>query len=530
MNHSTIARTLARGIRLSAVAALLALLSGLLAGAQPAWATNYFVTNTNNSGSGSLRQAITDAKNNPGTDIITFAATTDGIPIFLSGAAGEDANASGDLDILDGGDLTIQGNGAAKTIIDGGRIDRVFHVCPGGGCTNTVTLNGVTIRNGIADYGGGILNEAGTTTVVGSTVSANTASGGGGITNYGTLNVQNGSTIGGAGAGNTAYVEGGGIFNAAGTLAVVGSTVSANGAKWGAGIYNLATLNVQNSTIGGASASNHANFGGGIYNTAGTTTMDDSTVSANTASDGAGIYNWATLNVTNSTIGGAGAGNQANNGGGIYNSFGITTVDGCTVSANTAGEGAGIYNIATLNVTNSTIGGAGAGNQANLGGGIYNETGGTTTVTGSTVSANTASPYGGGIYNKDTLNVLKGSTIGGTGAGNQANFGGGIFNAAGTTTVDGSNVRANMATNGGGIYNSGGTTTVTGSCIVGNSANSFFNNQPAQQIATGNWWGATTGPNTPGADTVGGNVNVSGYLTEPIPACGFYVYLPLVLK
>ena len=142
----------------------------------------------------------------------------------------------------------------------------------------------------------------------------------------------------------------------------------------------------------------------------------------------------------------------------------------------------------------------------------------------------TAINDGGGIYNRAVLYVQNGSTIGGTGAGNQANFGGGIFNAAGTTTVDGSNVRANMATNGGGIYNSGGTTTVTGSCIVGNSANSFFNNQPAQQIATGNWWGATTGPNTPGADTVGGNVNVSGYLTEPIPACGFYVYQPLVLK
>ena len=67
-------------------------------------------------------------------------------------------------------------------------------------------------------------------------------------------------------------------------------------------------------------------------------------------------------------------------------------------------------------------------------------------------------------------------------------------------------------------------------CIVGNSTKSFFNNQPAQQIATGNWWGAATGPNTPGADTVGGNVDVSGYLTEPIPVCGFYVYLPLVLR
>ena len=117
MNNSTIARTLSRGIRLSAVAALLA---GLLAVTQPVRATIYVVTTTANSGSGSLRQAITDANNNADADIITFAIATNGNPIILAGAAGEDANVSGDLDILDSGDLTIQGNGAVNTIIDGG--------------------------------------------------------------------------------------------------------------------------------------------------------------------------------------------------------------------------------------------------------------------------------------------------------------------------------------------------------------------------------------------------------------------------
>ena len=197
MNNSTIARTLARGIRLSVVAALLALLSGLLGVTQPARADTYDVTNNNNSGTGSLRKAITVANNHTGPDIITFAATTDGIPIVLAGFASEDANASGDLDILDNGDLTIQGNGAANTIIDGGGIDRVFHVCPSGGCANTVTFTGVTIRNGNTDYGGGILNWGTLNVQTGSTVSANTAVHGGGITNYGTLNVLKGSTIGG---------------------------------------------------------------------------------------------------------------------------------------------------------------------------------------------------------------------------------------------------------------------------------------------------------------------------------------------
>lgn len=105
MNHSVIARIPARRICLSAVAVLLALLAGLLVVTQPARANTYNVTNTSNSGSGSLRQAITDAYNNPGADIITFDVAINGTPIVLSGAAGEDANASGDLDILDGGDL-----------------------------------------------------------------------------------------------------------------------------------------------------------------------------------------------------------------------------------------------------------------------------------------------------------------------------------------------------------------------------------------------------------------------------------------
>ncbi len=62
-------------------------------------------------------------------------------------------------------------------------------------------------------------------------------------------------------------------------------------------------------------------------------------------------------------------------------------------------------------------------------------------------------------------------------------------------------------------------TSITGSCLVGNSAVSFFNNQPEEQTATGNWWGAATGPNTPGADTYDGNVDASGYLTAPILGC-----------
>jgi len=217
----------------------------------------------------SLRGAITAANASPGADTITLQTGTYNLTIA---GAGENNNATGDLDILAaGGDLIIQGNGAGVTIIDGNNSDRVFHVCPGGGCVNTVTFSGVTIRNGrvLASGGGGIRNEGGATIVDGSTVSSNTAINGGGISNFATLTVTN-STIGGIGAGNQTVVgNGGGIYNYAGTVTVDSSTIISNtAANNGGGIWNQVTLNVQNgSIIGGAGAGNQAtNDGGGIYN------------------------------------------------------------------------------------------------------------------------------------------------------------------------------------------------------------------------------------------------------------------------
>jgi hypothetical protein len=559
-------------------------------------ANDYVVVNTDDSGTGSLRQAITDANNNPGPDTITFHVATNEIAIVLSGAAGEDANASGDLDILDGGDLTIQGNGVANTILDGGGIDRILHNCPGGGCAGTVTLMDLTIRNGsVTDGGGGIYN-GGTMTVDSSIVSSNTAAdNGGGFYNYDALTIQNGSIIGGAGAGNIATLFGGGIYNAMGTTTVDGSTVSANDAAGGGGIYNLATLNIQNGTsIGTAGAANDAIEGGGIKNWAGTTTVDGSTVSHNTAGWGGGIFSNAALNIQGgSTIGGAGAGNTAtNSGGGIYNG-GTMTVDSSIVSANigdngggifvelggeltvqngsviggsavsnlavangggvynkgqtwvkgsivrdntAGGDGGGIYDEGMLAVQNgSTIGGAGAGNTAvGDGGGIFNYALGTT-VDASKVSANVASSDGGGIYNQAVLTVQNGSTIGGVGVGNQAAYdGGGIYNdSTGTTTVTGSRILNNSSTNGGGVFNDrngSSVVNITGSCIVGNSAASLRNNQSPAQTATGDWWGAPAGPNTPGADTTSGNWFASGFLSAPILGCGYEIYLPLIMR
>lgn len=53
---------------------LMVMVVGMLALAAPAaWANTFTVSNTNDSGAGSLRQAITNANNAPGEDTITFA-------------------------------------------------------------------------------------------------------------------------------------------------------------------------------------------------------------------------------------------------------------------------------------------------------------------------------------------------------------------------------------------------------------------------------------------------------------------------
>jgi uncharacterized repeat protein (TIGR01451 family) len=93
-------------------------------------------------------------------------------------------------------------------------------------------------------------------------------------------------------------------------------------------------------------------------------------------------------------------------------------------------------------------------------------------------------------------------------------------------TVTGSRLLNNGAASGGALFNDQNTlnvVSVIGSCIVGNSDVGFFNNQAAQQTATGNWWGAPDGPGPvgPGAvgDTVSVNVDFTGWLIAPILGC-----------
>ena len=271
----------------------------------------FTVLNTNDSGPGSLRQAILDANTNAGMDVIEFAPS----------AYGTITATSGELLITDC--LFINGPGATNVAVNGNAASRVFNI----GSGITVTIAGLTITNGAAnagappgDRGGGIFNDHSTLTVSNSALS-----------------------------GNSATFAAGGIYNDHGTLTVSASTLSGNSAFHGAGIYDNgassggATLTVVNSTLSGNSAGSN---GGGIVNDGGgggsaTLTVLNSTFSGNSDSgvaggiDNLGFSGHGTLEI-GSTILNAGA-----RGGNLRNLAGTITSDGYNLSSD---SGSGFLN------------------------------------------------------------------------------------------------------------------------------------------------------------------------------------------
>jgi hypothetical protein len=230
----------------------------------PAHATTILVSNTNDNGPGSLRQALVDAN--------------DGETIDATGISGVITLITGEL--LVDKSVTIEGAGADLLAIDGNATGHVFQI----GSGETVAISGLTIRNGQGNFGGGILNGAGATlTITNSTLTGNTGAFGGGIFNSGTLTIVN-STV----SSNTAS-EGAGAYNdGAGALTTTNSTFSGNAAGGGGASLNLGTLQIANSTVSG----NTANFAGGIFNLGtlqiGNTILNAGDASVNIYSNGDG--------------------------------------------------------------------------------------------------------------------------------------------------------------------------------------------------------------------------------------------------
>ena len=85
----------------------------------------------------------------------------------------------------------------------------------------------------------------------------------------------------------------------------------------GGGIYNSATLTITNCLLtGNALATNTNTEGGAVYNAAGATlTVSNSTIQGNIAAFGSAVYNAGTLTLNNTTV----TGNNANNDAAVLN-------------------------------------------------------------------------------------------------------------------------------------------------------------------------------------------------------------------
>jgi hypothetical protein len=271
---------------------------------------------------------------------------------------------------------------------------------------------------------------------------------------YQGLNVAGGVTASLTGLtierGYTTLLNGGGIEDD-GTLAVTNCTIADNvSGGMGGGIYDGGALTVTGSTIQGNVSK--GGVGGGLdVDADATANITDSTIEGNSAtgagSVGGGIAVTvdSALMVINSTVGGASS-SEINSsslyGGGIYNG------SGCT-----------------LTITGSTIEGNSVSAVGSDGGGIENDTDGTLTLADSTVAGNSAKGLGGGIQTSGTTAVVTNSTI----AGNSAEFGGGIETEKVVTVYD-STIADNTATMAGGglLVDNGATATLDNTIIAQN--------------------------------------------------------------
>jgi hypothetical protein len=365
--------TVRRAWRVGAAAVLAA--GGLVAVATPAAASQFTVTTTADSGVGSLRQAVLDANGNAGPDEITFDPSIDTQTITLT---------SGQLNVTEA--LTVTGNGATNTIVDGNASTRIFNVSGG----VAFTISGATLQHALAATGaGGAIDSDGAVTLDATTLTDNSATAGGGL-HAAAATIRNDSVV---------------RANQASTL--------------GGGVASTGDATVTDSTIGGSSASdaNTSVDNGGGLSAQGTATINNSTVRHNTTAGNGGGVSGDIVVVDGSTIGD----NTATRGGGI-SSQSTVSVSSSTISDNTGTAGAGISSQSTLAVSSSTI-------SSNTGTGIASDQG-PVMVSDSTISSNTTPSPGGGIYVGGALTV-SGSTI----ASNASAVGGGAFVVHGAVTI-----------------------------------------------------------------------------------------------
>ena len=423
---------------------------------QPVQAATRTVTNTLDSGAGSLRQTISDTLDN---DVIVFDPTIFNTPLTITLSSGQ---------LVVDKSLTIDGaSGNVYTpTVNANNASRVFWVGP----SINVTINRLNIVNGYrdADTGGAGIYNQGALTVTSSALISNTSTNfqyGGAVYNAfgGTMTISGSQFIN-----NTGYF-GGAIYSGGGNNPVMyirNTTFVSNTGTFGGAVTNLNAnlMDIAGSTFISNTASN---YGGAVYSRSPLTVTTSTFNNNSSLAGGGGIQDYGTLYLDTSTF----FGNSAQTLGGALNvSEGYVMVTNSTFLSNTSAQHGGALNnhsYGMVDVVNSTL----QGNySAAYGGAVSNEAGSAVTLTNSLLTNNMANNFGGAIDNGGWL-AIESNTFRNNLTGDS---GGAIYlNSAGyTTTVDNSQFISNgvVIGGGGGVVLYGGTLSVTNSTFVSNTA------------------------------------------------------------
>jgi hypothetical protein len=160
--------------------------------------------------------------------------------------------------------------------------------------------------------------------------------------------------------------------------------------------------------------------------------------------------------------------NSNSNGGGMYNTSGSSpTLTNITFSGNKAGsKGGGMYNnlASSPMLTNVTF----SANSAGDGGGMYNDNNSSPILINITFSANSAADtagFGGGMYNNASSPSLRNVTFSGNSGSSFTGGGGGIYNNSSNPEIRSTIFWGNTAPIGTQIYNSNSTPVVSDSVV-----------------------------------------------------------------
>jgi uncharacterized repeat protein (TIGR01451 family) len=277
---------------------------------------------------------------------------------------------------------------------------------------------------------------------------------------------------------------GGGIHVDGGTLTLQEVTVSYNtAANDGGGVYvssgNVLLTDVQvlNNIAG--------QWGGGVFVASGSATLSETRVLSNTAGDdGGGVFLWNADAALAVHAGQIAANTADDDGGGVCVRDGSAWLTGTQVFDNDVGDkGAGVY---VDNGSVTLIGTQILSNTAdNRGGGMF-VFHGDVVLLGGRVSANTATTfYGGGVCISLGSAVLTGTQILDNTAGH---LGGGVFVAEGNVMLNGTQILNNTAGGHGGgvsVYDESATVSVNAGQIGANTA-SYSGG--GVYVRTGNVW------------------------------------------